>query len=193
MEKALTVLVGEKEARRLCEKFGGPRHLSQSGGKEWGLTEARARRLRAALDLGIAACADDPGEVSPIMTSYQVYGMFADLGASAVEEFWCLYLDVRNRPIRREMIHRGGLTSCIIDAACVLRGALLAGATSFIVVHNHPSGDPSPSPDDCQLTRDLKTAADAIGLKMLDHVVIGAGRYRSMCEEGMMHGKGATC
>ena len=100
-----------------------------------------------------------------------------------VETFWALYLDAKNPPTALHMISKGGLTSTNAHPRDVLKGAVLSNACSIIVAHNHPSGDPDPSPDDRQLTDRLREAAEILGIKLLDHIIIGAGgRYYSFTD-----------
>ena len=96
------------------------------------------------------------------------------------EKFVALYLDTKNAIIGYQVVHVGDLNSCIVDPRDVFRGAILAGASAVIVSHNHPSGDPTPSPEDYEVTRRLKDAAGILKLDLLDHIVFGNGTERWM-------------
>lgn len=89
------------------------------------------------------------------------------------EAFYCVYLDRKNHPLGRHLISLGTATSTLAAPREVFRGAILAGATALIVAHNHPSGDPSPSCADLQITRVLREAAKIIDIALLDHVIVG--------------------
>jgi DNA repair protein RadC len=103
----------------------------------------------------------------------------ADYLRSAFEEnpmqeaFYCVYLDRKNHPLGRHLITLGTATSTLVSPKEVFRGAILSGATAIVVAHNHPSGDPSPSSADIQVTRGLREAAKILEIELLDHVVVG--------------------
>jgi len=105
--------------------------------------------------------------------------MVADYLRSAFDEcpmqeaFYCVYLDRKNHPIGRQLITLGTATSTLVAPREVFRGAILAGATALVVAHNHPSGDPSPSAADIQVTRQLREAAKVIDIDLVDHVIVG--------------------
>lgn len=108
------------------------------------------------------------------------------------EMFYAVYLDRKNRPLGRHLISIGTLTSTVVGAREIFRGAILAGGAALVVSHNHPSGDPSPSADDIRMTRQLREAAKILNIELLDHVVVGtkeadpAGRgYYSFREAGL--------
>jgi DNA repair protein RadC len=89
------------------------------------------------------------------------------------EAFYCVYLDRRDHPLGRHLITLGTVDSTLVSAREVFRGAILAGASSLIVAHNHPSGDPQPSSADIRVTRNLREAAKIIEIELLDHVIVG--------------------
>ncbi|MEN9404747.1 MAG: hypothetical protein RL091_3450 [Verrucomicrobiota bacterium] len=109
------------------------------------------------------------------------------------EAFYCVYLNRKNRPLGRHMVTLGTATSSLAAPREVFRGAILAGATSLVVSHNHPSGDPAPSAADVQVTRSLRDAAKIIGIDLLDHVIVGDAKadpravgYYSFREAGVI-------
>lgn len=123
----------------------------------------------------------------------------ADYLRSAFEEnpmqeaFYCVYLDRKNHPMGRHLITLGTATSTLVSPKEVFRGAIIAGAVALIVAHNHPSGDPSPSSADIQVTRQLREAARVLDFELLDHVIVGdakadpAGRgFYSFREAGLI-------
>lgn len=101
------------------------------------------------------------------------------------EHFYALYLDVRGILIGFEVVSIGGMAGVEVHPREVFRGAMLAGAYAIVVAHNHPSGDPEPSPEDYALTRRLKEAGDIVGIPVFDHIVVapGAGMH-SMVQQG---------
>lgn len=108
----------------------------------------------------------------------------ARLGRLRHEEVWALLVDGRSRLDCVLPIARGGAHGCGLLAKDVLGPVLRAGASGFVLVHNHPSGDPEPSQEDLDLTRRLRKAALEVGAPLLDHVIVGGGTYRSLRELG---------
>lgn len=115
------------------------------------------------------------GEASPVLARPEaVLEHFAPLVAGlAVEKFWVLCLNRKNRLLRRAEVTSGTATSSLVHPREVFREAIRQGATAVICVHNHPSGDPAPSSADIQVTRQLRDAAEALDIVLLDHVIIG--------------------
>ena len=99
------------------------------------------------------------------------------------EEVWCIFLTSANTVITKEMLSKGTLTKTIIDNRTVMRRALLNNAAAIILLHNHPSGNPMPSPDDIRFTSGLKKACDLMGINLLDHIIIADGEFFSFSED----------
>ena len=99
-----------------------------------------------------------------------------------------LLLDNHNNVIGQRVIYQGNVNSSMVRAAEVLRPAVVEAIPGVIVVHNHPSGDPDPSPNDVLITRKLKLAAELLDIELLDHVVIGTKRHVSLKDRGLMTG-----
>jgi DNA repair protein RadC len=93
-------------------------------------------------------------------------------------------LDARNRPVAVECISKGTLTTCLVHPREVFRPAIRCSAAQVIAVHNHPSGDPTPSSDDRKITERLAEAGDLLGIPLVDHVVVARGGYRSIGSRG---------
>jgi DNA repair protein RadC len=108
------------------------------------------------------------------------------LGAEVVEVFGILCLSTKCRVIAYHEVSRGTLDATLVHPREVFKAALLANAASVMLAHNHPSGDPSPSPDDCALTRRLVAAGHLIGIPVTDHIIIGAGRWVSLRASGLL-------
>jgi DNA repair protein RadC len=119
-----------------------------------------------------------------INSAANVYEMFSWLSHKVQEEMQSLYLDTKNRVVGYYQVAKGSTNIAHMKAADVVRPALMLNATSFILIHNHPSGDPEPSREDILLTESMKTAAGLFGIALLDHIVIGDGRFRSLAEDG---------
>ena len=103
------------------------------------------------------------------------------------EEVHVIALNSRNRVISRRMIYRGNVNSSTVRPAEILRCAVVTGAPSIAMLHNHPSGDPTPSCTDVSITKDVRKAAELMGITLLDHVVTGEGRrYVSMKNAKLM-------
>jgi DNA repair protein RadC len=122
----------------------------------------------------------------PINSAANVYEMFSWLSNNVQEEMHAIYLDTKNRVVGYYQVAKGSINHAHMKAADVLRPALLTNATSCILVHNHPSGDPEPSREDRLITDAIKKAAELFGLTLLDHIVIGDGRFKSLAEEGYL-------
>ena len=112
------------------------------------------------------------------------------LSARAAEEtievFWLVALDTQSNVLEVVEVSRGSLNSSIVHPREVFRSAIVAGAAGIIVVHNHPSGDPTPSADDRAVTRQLVEAGRVLDIPVYDHIIIGAGRYVSFAESGLL-------
>ncbi len=122
-----------------------------------------------------------------LTTSGVVYEMFRERFAKADrEEFLAVLLDGKNRMLGFNVVSVGSLTASLVHPREVFKAAILANAAAMIVLHNHPSGDPMPSAEDQVITERLKQAADLLGINLLDHVVIGDGRYASFAEKNLL-------
>lgn len=103
------------------------------------------------------------------------------------EHFVLLALDHQGAITGCKVLFSGGMSASIVDFKIVFRVAILLGATRIVVAHNHPSGNPTPSPDDNNITRRLNAAGDLIGIPILDHIILGNGRYWSFNEKRATH------
>lgn len=151
-----------------------------------GIGPAKAAKVLAALELGRRAAEEARPERDRISTPRDVYErMRLTLRDLPHEEFHVLLLNTRNEVLRDLQITRGTLDASLVHPREVFRPAITQAAASVILVHNHPSGDPSPSAEDRAVTRQLRTAGEALGIEVLDHVVVGEGRYVSFVEAGL--------
>lgn len=155
--------------------------------RERGLGPARAACVAAALELGgrLAAAprAEAPAFRSPAETAAFLLPRH---GRRPLEVFGLLALDARHRLRRELIVSTGCLTSSLVHPREVFHQAVLSRAAGLILFHNHPSGDPEPSADDVALTRRLSAAGALMGIEVLDHLVLGAGRWVSLKERGVV-------
>lgn len=149
-----------------------------------GVGTATACRVLAALELGRRAAAEERDPGVPVRGPADVFRrMGPRLRDLPQEEFHALLLNTRHRVVREVLVTRGILDASLIHPREVFRPAVAEGAAGVILVHNHPSGDPTPSPEDRAVTRQLGAAGRALGIPVLDHVVVGWGRYVSLSGE----------
>ncbi len=152
-----------------------------------GVGPAKAARLAAAVELGRRWWL---AELTPHATILQSFTSVVHWAREHVatldhEELWSLALDGRNRLLHARCVARGGQHGCAVAARDILRVALRDGASGLVVVHNHPSGDPRPSVEDITMTTALVTACEAVGLPLLDHVIVAAQAAVSLFELGI--------
>jgi DNA repair protein RadC len=152
-----------------------------------GLGSARAVAIHAALELGRRASADSRAEGLPLRGPRDVFLAYAPrLEDCPVEEFHVAILDAQHRLDRDVLVTRGILNSSLVHPREVFREAIAERASAVILVHNHPSGDPTPSPDDRVVTEQLVAAGKLLDIPVQDHVIVGRGRYVSFSEAGIM-------
>jgi DNA repair protein RadC len=149
-----------------------------------GITLSRAARLVSAFELGRRGAWCPPSRGARCLDPVRVHDVMRDIAFEDVEEFHVVLLDVRGRLLGRRLISRGSLSQCPVSPRDVMRAALREGAHSIVFVHNHPSGDPTPSPDDVELTERLRAAAELVGVLARDHVIVATGGYYSFAEAG---------
>lgn len=153
-----------------------------------GIGRSKAVSIAAAFELGRRAAVEDGFRSRAAMTSPKsVFRlMYPVVKSIEHEECWALLLNKSNRLISKELLSRGGHDSTIIDNRMVIRKALEKKATAVILVHNHPSGVPTPSAEDIRQTQALTKALRTCDLHLLDHVVIGDNAYYSFADEEMV-------
>lgn len=150
-----------------------------------GIGPAKAVSLAAAFELG-SRCSEDLGvRERQIMSGKDVYDvMRGQLERLNTEEFWVLHLSRANRVITRDCISRGGTSATVVEPKLVLKSAVDRLSSGIILVHNHPSGNLVPSPQDDNLTSKIKKGAEILEIRVLDHVIISPNGYYSYCDEG---------
>lgn len=152
-----------------------------------GLGRAKATRMLAALELGARLASEGRSAAPSFRTPAECAAyLLPRYAARPVETFGLLALDVRRRLRREAVVSVGCLTSSLVHPREVFQEAVLARAAALLFFHNHPSGDPEPSPEDIALTRRLAQAGALMGIEVLDHLILGAGRYVSLKERGVL-------
>jgi DNA repair protein RadC len=150
-----------------------------------GIGPAKAAQLLAAIELGKRIALADKDIQRTIHGPQDVYDeLVYDMLALDQEELRVLIMDTRNHILEIETIYKGSVNSSQVRIAEVFKGSIRRNATSIIIVHNHPSGDPSPSPEDIALTRAIIQAGKLLDIDVLDHIVIGHKQFVSMKEKG---------
>ena len=196
----LAILVRTGDSGRGWSALDVARELWQTFGEDWtrlaeataaeltrqpGVGPAKAATVLAALEIGRRMAGRRLERSEPFRTSRQVYAHYAPrVQGLKRERFYCLLLDARNRVLRDEMISEGTLSQSLVHPREAFRAAVRDAASAVIFAHNHPSGDPHPSSEDRELTRRLWQAGCVLGIRVLDHVIVGDGAYYSFADEG---------
>jgi DNA repair protein RadC len=178
-------------AASLLERHGGLHGLARAGGRELkaapGMGPAKSASVCASLELGrrLAARRLHPG--AAIRGPADVFAHFhPGLRLVPQERFIALLLDGRHRVLREEVVSQGTLTASLVHPREVFRPALRESAAALILVHNHPSGDPTPSAEDREVTLRLVRAGELLGVRVIDHVIVAERGFCSLKEEGAM-------
>lgn len=177
-------------AGRLLAQYGGLEGLARANFDELcqvkGLGKAKVTQIKAALELGrrlLATCPESrpqvrsPGDAANLIQ--------AEMSLLEQEQLRTLMLDTKNRVIRVHTLYMGSLNTNHLRVAELFREAVRANCAAIIVAHNHPSGDPTPSPEDVQVTRQIVKAGEMLDIDVLDHLIIGQHRYVSLKERGL--------
>jgi len=176
-------------AMELLHRVGGLASLAQSGIEELctipGIGPAKVAQLKAALELGRRAMAIPLSTGTKLSSSSDLFQHFHPLVRDLKHEiFKVILLDAKNTVMKEVTVSEGSLTLSIVHPREVFALAVRESAAGVIFLHNHPSGDPTPSTEDRRLTDRLVTAGEVLGIRVLDHLVIGDGRYVSFADEG---------
>jgi DNA repair protein RadC len=174
-------------ATSLLRRCGGLAGLAQSAPRELraqpGVGPVRAIVVQAALELGRRAVAARPSRGQRLAGASDVWTYFrARLAPLRVEEFWAVSLDVRHRVQTEACLARGSLTGVEVHPRDVFGPLIRNAAAAVIFCHNHPSGDPTPSRQDVELTTRLREVGELCGIPVLDHVVVAWDGYASLAE-----------
>jgi DNA repair protein RadC len=152
-----------------------------------GIGPAKAAQLLAAVELGRRTLTHAPRSRVQLMTPRDTAAyLMPKFGGRPVEQFGLVLLDTKYRVLRTTVLAIGTLNTTVVQPRDVFREAALGSAAAVVAFHNHPSGDPSPSPDDVELTRRLAAAGVLMGIDLVDHVILGDARYCSFKEMGRL-------
>jgi DNA repair protein RadC len=186
-------VVGENAVevgQRLLQKFGGLMGLHRTPIKELidqhGIGEAKAAQIKAAIELGRRLTVDAPEERLAINSPGDAAAIVQyEMSALEQEHLRVILLDRRNRVLEIVEVYKGSVNSSQVRVGELFKEAIRTNASAIIVVHNHPSGDPTPSPDDVAVTRAIAQAGKLLDVDVLDHLVIGQGKWVSLKERGL--------
>jgi DNA repair protein RadC len=194
----LAIVIGQPDAltragKLLAAARGSLRQLAQTERgtvarfHDLTLTDAQHARVNAALELGRRLAAEATEEGAPVRSPRDVARLFAPrLEDLQIEEFHVAVLDAQHRLKVDVTVTTGTLTSSLVHPREVFARAIVERAAAIILVHNHPSGDPSPSADDRVVTEQLVAAGKLLDIPVHDHIIIGRGRYTSFAEAGLI-------
>jgi DNA repair protein RadC len=176
--------------RELLDRFGGLSGIAQAGFSELcgvpGIGKAKAAEIKAAIEIGRRHQRPNMAGAS-FCASQDVADYYRPrLRDRKREEFRCVLLDTKNRFLREETVSTGSLTASLVHPRETFKAAVRESAAAVIFVHNHPSGDARPSQEDIALTRRLVQAGDLLGIRVLDHVIVGDGSHYSFRDNGMI-------
>lgn len=179
------------QARLLLGRFGGLRQLACAGTSELcelkGIGPAKAAELQAVFQLARRFSAEELRPGARFTCAEEVFRHYHErLRDRKKEVFFSLLLDSKNRIIREVQVSEGSLTASIVHPREVFAPVVRESAAAVLFVHNHPSGDPTPSREDLELTTRLREAGTLMGVRVLDHIIVGSGRYVSFADRGLM-------
>jgi DNA repair protein RadC len=178
---------------RLLDKYEGLSGLHRASFQElcdeYGLGPAKASQLKAALEMGYRLQRENPEPRPTIHSPEDAAGLVQyEMSALEQEELRVILLNTRNEVMKIETIYRGSLNSSQIRVGELFKTAIRNNAAALIVAHNHPSGDPTPSPDDVAVTRAIVQAGKLLDIEVLDHLVIGLNKFVSLKNRGLGFG-----
>ncbi|RED87736.1 DNA replication and repair protein RadC [Cohnella phaseoli] len=176
-------------AQRILNECGGLRKLAESGWEELthirGIGPAKALQLQASIELGRRIARSKLPETVKITCPQDVADLLMEeMRHYREEQFVCLFLNTKNHVIGRQTLSIGSLNASIVHPREVFKAAIRRSSASILCAHNHPSGDPTPSAEDLQLTKRLAEAGQLLGIELLDHLVIGDSSFISLKEMG---------
>jgi DNA repair protein RadC len=154
--------------------------------REKGLGTTKIVQIKAAFELGRRLLASAPDERPQIRTPGDAANiLMADMALLEQEQLRVMLLDTRNRILATPTVYAGGLNTTLVRVSEIFREAIRHNSAAMIVAHNHPSGDPSPSPEDVAVTREIIQAGRLLDIEVLDHLIIGQQRFVSLKERGL--------
>ncbi len=179
----IAMTLRDNDAAKILDRFQNLRAMDEASVEEMetaGLSQEQAATLKAAIELGRRCLTERRSKVY-VQSARDIYDLLGhEMGHLDREQIRVVTLDIRNGVIGIEIVAIGTLNSCMGHPREIFKNAIVKSAASIIIVHNHPSGDPSPSPEDFALTKRLIEVGKFLGIEVLDHVVIGDGCYSSI-------------
>jgi len=177
-------------AERLLAHFGGLTGIARASLAELrtvnGIGPAKAVEIKAALELGRRLMASAPEERPRVTSPADAANLLmSEMMLLEQEHLRTVLLDTRNHVLRISTVYKGSLNTSVVRIGELFREAIKDNAAAMIVAHNHPSGDPSPSPEDVHVTRQIRQAGALLDIELLDHIIIGRQRYVSLKERGL--------
>jgi len=177
-------------SERLLSEFGGLPGLAQANFEELcgahGLGDAKATQIKAALELGRRLMAAAPQERLQVRSPVDVANLLMlEMSLLEQEQLRVVLLDTKNYIIRVHSVYTGSLNSAVVRISEVFREPIRTNSAAIVVTHNHPSGDPTPSPEDVRVTEMIVEAGALLDIDVLDHLIIGRNRFVSMKERGL--------
>src|SRR6185295_2032200 len=178
-------------ANGLLAVRGGLHGLSRSSPADLrqvaGIGRAKSVQVVAAIELGRRTLTRPPGQRPQLLSPAETVAFLVPAFAGRpVEQVGVVMLDTKHRVLKTTIVAVGTLNSTIVEPRDVFREAVQESAAAVVVFHNHPSGDPTPSPDDRELTARLRASGIVLGVDVLDHVILGDARYYSFKENGLL-------
>ena len=172
-------------AQRLLREYGDLHGLVRAElvdlQRSHGLGPAKATMLKATMTLAARISAMRPDDRPQIQGPEDVYGLLgSEMAALDHEQLRVVLLDTKNRVLRVALVYQGSVNSAQVRVAEVFKDAVRQNAPGIVVVHNHPSGDPTPSAADIALTTEIHRAGQLLGIDVVDHLIVGQGQYRSL-------------
>jgi len=180
-------------AERLLIRYGGLTGLAQASFaelcQEKGVGPAKVTQIKAALELGRRLLVASPQERPPVRSPADAANLLMlEMGLLEQEHLRVVLLDTRNRVLEMHTVYVGNLNTSVVRVGEIFRQAIKANSAALIVVHNHPSGDPTPSPEDVAVTEQIVQAGRLLNVEVLDHLIIGHQRFISLKERGLGFG-----
>jgi DNA repair protein RadC len=177
-------------ATRMLIQLGGLNGLVRARFSEMseidGIGRAKAAQIKAGLEMGRRLLLTTPDERPQVGSPGDAANLLmVEMGYLEQEHLRVLLLDTKNRVLSSPTVYRGNVNTSVIRIAEVFREAVRQNCPAIIVAHNHPSGDPSPSPEDVNVTRQMVRAGELLDIQVLDHLIIGQGCYVSLKERGL--------
>jgi DNA repair protein RadC len=178
-----------QKAEEIIENAGGLPNIARMSCDEieelTDLKKKNAKRIFSAIELGRKALVESTIEKKPLLNSKEVHEyLLPRIGWPEEEEFWILALDIRQRPIKLSLVAKGSSTEVTLSLGSLFKTLIRTGAPRGICCHTHPSGDPSPSETDINLTDRIIEVSSWLGISIVDHIILGQGNYTSLADKG---------